>query len=140
MLIFDEETLHKLEQLGRTASRIKAGLMKGDRRSRKRGSSVEFADYRDYSPGDDLRRLDWNIFARLERPFIKLLEEEEDLAVHILIDASGSTDWPQKEGDLNKHQYAIRLAAALDQSFRGEHQMMAGGDWSEARPSRSLRR
>ena len=113
MLIFDEATLRKLEQLSLVASRVRVGLMKGERRSRKKGSSIEFADYREYSPGDDLRRLDWNVFARLERPFIKLLEEEEDLAVHILVDASASMNWPDSGGEVNKFQYAIRLAGAL---------------------------
>src|SRR5258706_4995555 len=93
--------------------------MKGERRSNKRGTSIEFADYRDYTRGDDLRHVDWNIFARLERPFIKLLEEEEDLTVHVLIDASESMDWPQEavlfgEGtDTHKFRYAQKLGAAL---------------------------
>ena len=78
--IFDEATLRKLEQLTLTADKVRIGQMKGDRRSKKRGTSIEFADYRNYTKGDDLRRLDWNVYARLERPFIKLLEEEEDLA------------------------------------------------------------
>lgn len=110
---FDESTLRKLEQLMLVADRVRAGVMKGDRRSRKRGSSIEFADYRDYARGDDLRRLDWNIFARLERPFIKLLEEEEDLAVHILLDGSRSMHWPAGEHEHNKFDYGRRLAAAL---------------------------
>jgi uncharacterized protein (DUF58 family) len=114
MEVFDEMTLRKLEQLSLVASRVRAGVMKGDRRSRKRGTSIEFADYRDYSRGDDLRRLDWNVYARLERPFIKLLEEEEDLAVHLLVDASASMDWPSgDELDENKLIYALRLAGAL---------------------------
>lgn len=111
--LFDEQTLRKLEQLTLVADRVRAGLMKGDRRSRKRGTSIEFADYRDYARGDDLRRLDWNVFARLERPFIKLLEEEEDLAVHVLIDGSRSMDWPPGDRELNKFNYARHLAAAL---------------------------
>lgn len=111
--LFDDTTLRKLEQLALVANRVRVGLMKGERRSRKRGSSIEFADYRDYSRGDDLRRLDWNVLARLERPFIKLLEEEEDLAVHILIDASASMDWPMGGGETCKFDYARRLAAAL---------------------------
>jgi uncharacterized protein (DUF58 family) len=72
MKIFDEATLRKLEQLTLVADRVRVGVMKGERRSRKRGTSIEFADYRNYAQGDDLRRLDWNVFARLERPFIKL--------------------------------------------------------------------
>src|SRR5258707_14747737 len=80
--LFDEKTLRKLDRLTLVASRVRSGVMKGERRSNKRGTSIEFADYRNYAQGDDLRRVDWNIFARLDRPFIKLLEEEEDLAVH----------------------------------------------------------
>ncbi len=110
-MIFDESTLRKLNQMELVATKVRAGVMKGERRSTKRGSSVEFADYRNYTPGDDLRRLDWNVYARLERPFIKLMEEEEDLAVHILLDGSRSMDWG--EGDMNKFIYARRLAAAL---------------------------
>lgn len=111
--LFDEQTLRQLEQLTLVAERVRAGMLKGDRRSRKRGSSVEFADYRDYTQGDDLRRLDWNVYARLERPFIKLLEEEEDLAVHLLLDNSRSMDWPARHEPLNKFDYARRLVAAL---------------------------
>lgn len=113
MLVFEESTLRKLERLSLVASQVRVGVMKGERRSRKRGTSIEFADYRDYTQGDDLRRLDWNIYARLERPFVKLLEEEEDLAVHLLVDASGSMDWPKEEEETNKFHYALRLAAAL---------------------------
>ncbi len=112
MTIFDESTLRKLEQLTLVAERVRAGTAQGDRRSTRRGSSIEFADYRDYAKGDDLRRLDWNVYARLQRPFIKLFEEEEDLAVHLLVDGSGSMDWPEP-GDQHKLTYAVRLAAAL---------------------------
>lgn len=110
-MLFSESTLRKLNQLTLVATRVRAGAVKGERRSSRRGSSVEFADYRNYAPGDDLRRLDWNIYARLDRPFIKLFEEEEDLAVHILLDGSRSMDWG--DGELHKFQYAQRLAAGL---------------------------
>jgi uncharacterized protein (DUF58 family) len=112
LTIFDESALRKLEQLALVADRVRVGVMKGERRSRKRGTSIEFADYRDYSRGDDLRRLDWNVYARLERPFVKLLEEEEDLAVHLVVDSSSSMDWPA-EPELNKLRYALLLAGAL---------------------------
>lgn len=110
--LFDEAALRKLEQLTLVADSVRVGVMKGERRSRKRGTSIEFADYRDYSRGDDLRRLDWNVYARLERPFIKLLEEEEDLAVHLLVDNSRSMDWPD-DPEQNKLRYALRLCGAL---------------------------
>jgi uncharacterized protein (DUF58 family) len=110
-MLFDEATLRKINQLSLVATRIRAGVMKGERRSSKRGTSIEFADYRDYTAGDDLRRLDWNVYARLDRPFIKLLEEEEDLAVHVLVDTSKSMDWG--EAKAHKLRYALCLAGAL---------------------------
>ncbi len=113
-LLLDEKTRRKLEQVMLSASRVRAGAMKGERRSIKRGTSIEFADYRNYVRGDDLRRLDWNIYGRLDRPYIKLLEDEEDLAVHLLLDVSASMDWPQDgEPDLNKLLFAKRLFAGL---------------------------
>jgi uncharacterized protein (DUF58 family) len=112
--LFDEKTRRKMEQLTLIATRVRAGAMKGERRSIKRGTSIEFADYRNYARGDDLRRLDWNIYARLDRPFIKLLEDEEDLAVHLILDASASMDWPQDgPRDQNKFRYGQRLLAGL---------------------------
>jgi len=93
------------------AQRVRAGSIKGERRSTKRGTAVEFADYRPYARGDDLRRVDWNVYARLERPFVKLLEEEEDLAVHLLLDSSGSMDWGQEP--VHKFRYGLRLVGAL---------------------------
>ncbi|CAG1013569.1 hypothetical protein ANAEL_04739 [Anaerolineales bacterium] len=110
-MLFDESILRKLNQLTLVASRIRSGAIKGERRSSHRGSSVEFADYRNYTAGDDLRRLDWNIYARLEKPFIKLLEEEEDLAAYVLIDGSRSMDWG--DGEEHKFNYALKLAAGL---------------------------
>ena len=96
------------------AGQVRAGAIKGERRSTKRGTSIEFADYRDYTPGDDLRRLDWNIYARLDRPLIKLFEDEEDLAVHLLIDTSASMDWGgEADAERDKFDYARRLIAGL---------------------------
>ncbi len=112
--IFDPATLRKFEQLTLVASQVRAGAIKGERRSTRRGTSIEFADYRDYVKGDDLRRVDWNIYARFERPFIKLLEEEEDLAVHFLIDTSASMDWPREDiRDHHKFVWAMRVMAGL---------------------------
>jgi uncharacterized protein (DUF58 family) len=115
-IVFDETTRRKLEQIMLVATQVRAGAMKGDRRSSKRGTSIEFADYRNYSPGDDLRRLDWNIYARLERPLTKLYEDEEDLAVHLLIDASASmagNDNAALPPDWHKFTFARRLLAGL---------------------------
>lgn len=99
----------KLDQLDILSRKIFAGRMKGERRSKRKGESVEFADYRNYVVGDDLRFLDWNIYARFERLLLKLFMEEEDLNVTVLFDVSRSMDW----GNPNKALYAKRVAAAL---------------------------
>lgn len=107
--LLDPEFMTRLEQLEIVSRKIFAGKIKGERRSKRRGESVEFADYRNYVVGDDLRFLDWNIYARLEKLFIKLFLEEEDLHVSILLDVSKSMDW----GSPSKIYYAKRVAAAL---------------------------
>ena len=89
--------------------KIFRGRMKGERRSPRKGQSVEFADFRNYVPGDDLRFVDWNTYARLEKLFLKMFLEEEDLHFYTLIDASSSMDF----GEPTKLQYAVQLAAAL---------------------------
>ncbi len=112
--LFDERTLRKLEQLMWVADKVRAGAIKGERRSAKRGTSIEFADYRNYARGDDPRRVDWNIYARLGRLMVKLREDEEDLAAYVLLDASASMDWPREDARAwHKFLYARRLAAGL---------------------------
>ena len=108
-VLFGEAFLRRLEQLELASRRLTAGRIKGERRSVRRGQSVEFADYRNYAHGDDLRQLDWNVYARLERLFIKLFVEEEDVTVHVLIDALRSMDF----GEPNKLAFARRAAGAL---------------------------
>ena len=107
--LLDAAFLRHLEQLGLLSKKIFLGKLKGERRSKKRGISIEFADYRDYSKGDDLRFLDWNIFGRLDRLFTKLFHEEEDLYLYILIDTSASMGF----GNPDKAWFARRVAAAL---------------------------
>jgi uncharacterized protein (DUF58 family) len=107
--VFDEAFLRQLERLMLVTRKAVRGGMKGVRRSSRRGVSVEFADYRNYTMGDDLRTLDWNIYARLEKLFIKLFVEEEDVTVHILLDASGSMG----TGAPDKLLFGKRAAAAL---------------------------
>ncbi|MBA2255338.1 MAG: DUF58 domain-containing protein [Chloroflexi bacterium] len=107
--VFDEGFLRQLERLMLVSRTAVHGGIKGVRRSAKRGQSVEFTDYRNYIAGDDLRALDWNVYARLEKLFIKLFVEEEDVTVHILLDASGSMDG----GSPDKLQFGKRAAAAL---------------------------
>lgn len=108
-MLFEETFLRKLERLSVMSRRAMSGQLQGERRSPKRGQSVEFADFRPYTPGDDFRRIDWNAYARLERFFLKLFVEEEDLTVHILVDVSRSMDW----GQPSKLEYALRAAGAL---------------------------
>ncbi len=98
-----------LDRLDVSTRRVFAGKMQGERRSKSRGRSVEFEDFRPYVPGDDLRHVDWNVFARLDRLFIKIFQEEQDLALNIVVDASASMD----AGNPNKLIFAQRVAMAL---------------------------
>ncbi len=107
--VFDEKFLRQLERLLLIMKRPVRGGLKGGRRSVKRGQSVEFADFRDYSLGDDLRQLDWNVLARLEKLFIKLYVEEEDVTISFLLDCSAS----MAAGNPPKLVFAKRAAAAL---------------------------
>ncbi len=99
----------KISQLDYTSKKIFAGKLKGERRSKKRGESVEFADHRPYVEGDDLRHIDWNIFGRLDRLFLKLFLEEEDLALHIVLDCSASGDCGQPHKFLFMQQLTMAL-------------------------------
>lgn len=101
--------LAKLERMELVSRKIFRGRMKGERKSRRKGQSVEFADFRNYVAGDDLRFIDWNMYARLDKLFLKLYLEEEDLHFYTLIDVSPSMQF----GSPTKLQYAKQLAAAL---------------------------
>jgi uncharacterized protein (DUF58 family) len=103
------ELLAKLQRLELVSRKIFRGRLKGERRSPRKGQSVEFADFRPYVRGDDLRRLDWNLYARLEKLFLKLFLEEEDLHFYALVDTSGSMGF----GSPTKLDWAKQLAAAL---------------------------
>jgi len=132
--LFDPTFLRKLERLSLVARRARQDPFRGDRRSVRRGQSIEFADYRNYVRGDDLRALDWNIYARLERPFIKLFEEEIEQTVHILLDASGSMDWPPAPAAHHKWQFARRLAVALGYIALAGHDRLFVAGLSAAQP------
>ena len=103
------ELIARLDRLEVLSRKVFSGKLPGERRSKRRGTSVEFDDYRNYVAGDDLRRIDWNVFARMDRFFIKLFREEEDQALHLVIDASASMD----AGDPSKLVLAQRIAMAL---------------------------
>ena len=106
--------LAKLSRMDVVARRAVRGARSGERRSRKRGGGLEFSEHRDYEPGDDLRFVDWNVFARLDRLVTKVFIEEEDLTVALLIDASASMDW----GNPNKFLFARRMALCLSMAAR----------------------
>jgi len=107
--LLDPDFMTKLERLELVSRKIFVGKLKGERLSKRRGTSVEFADYRNYAVGDDLRFVDWNIYGRLDRLFLKLFLEEEDLHVYVLVDTSES----MRFGDPPKLHYAKQVAAAL---------------------------
>lgn len=107
--LLSPELLGRLERLELVSRKIFRGRLKGERRSTRKGQSVEFADFRNYVPGDDLRFIDWNLYARLDKMFLKLFQEEEDLHFHALLDASESMNF----GNPTKLHFAKQLAAAL---------------------------
>jgi uncharacterized protein (DUF58 family) len=108
-LLLEPEFLARLERLTLLSRRLYRSGVRGERRSGTLGRGVEFADYRSYQVGDDFRYVDWNIYSRLDRLFVKLFSEEEDINVHLFIDASRSMSW----GQPSKLDYAVRVAAAL---------------------------
>ncbi|MDP2627950.1 MAG: DUF58 domain-containing protein [Candidatus Rokubacteria bacterium] len=107
--LLSRDFLVQLERLALLSRRSFRGRVKGERRSPRKGISVEFSDYRPYGRGDDLRYVDWNIYGRLDRLYVKLFVDEEDLCLHLLLDASASMGF----GEPSKLAYAARLAAAL---------------------------
>jgi uncharacterized protein (DUF58 family) len=125
--LLDEEFIARLRELELVSRKITSGKMKGERRSKRRGQSTEFADYRPYVPGDDIRFLDWNIYGRLDRLFLKLFLEEEDLRVNFLIDRSPS----MRFGDPDKFDYAKKVVAALSVIGLSNYDRVRIGAFSE---------
>lgn len=107
--LFSEEFLKKLEYLHMVSRKTFTGSVRADRRTRKVGSGIEFADHRKYTRGDDFRYIDWNVYGRIDRLLLRLFEEEEDLHIYILIDVSRS----MLIGDPLKLHYAMKVGAAL---------------------------
>lgn len=108
-LLLEPEFLARLERLTLRSRRLYRSGIRGERRSATMGRGVEFADYRPYQVGDDFRYVDWNIYSRLDRLFVKLFSEDEDVSVHLFVDSSRSMGW----GRPSKLDYAVRTAAAL---------------------------
>ena len=107
--LLSPEMFARLERLELVSRKVFRGRMKGERKSKRKGQSVEFHDFRNYVPGDDLRLIDWNLYARLDQLFLKLFQEEEDLHFYAFVDASESMNF----GDPTKLHVAKQLAAAL---------------------------
>lgn len=107
--LFDDEFQRKLDYLAVVSKRVFSGAMRAERRTKKTGSGVEFADHRDYTAGDDIRAIDWHAYQRFQRLLIRLYEEEEDLSIYFIIDSSSSMGF----GDGEKLRHAKRLCAAL---------------------------
>ncbi|GIW77366.1 MAG: hypothetical protein KatS3mg104_2429 [Phycisphaerae bacterium] len=107
--LLDSDVMSRLDQLNLLSRKILNGKINGEFRSNRKGRSLELADFKNYTVGDDLRFLDWNSYARLDRLFVKLFREEGDLSLHVLIDTSGSENY----GTPNKFRYMQTLAAAL---------------------------
>ncbi len=108
-ILLSPQLLAQLERLELVSRKIFRGRMKGERKSKRKGQSVEFADFRNYVAGDDLRFIDWNLYARLDKLFLKLFLEEEDLHFFALVDTSASMEF----GEPTKLAYAKQLAASL---------------------------
>ncbi|MGH2534164.1 MAG: DUF58 domain-containing protein [Thermomicrobiales bacterium] len=111
--LFTEELLARLRRMTVVSSRTIAEGLTGEHRSKRRGSAPEFSDFKSYSQGDDYRRIDWNLYARLDEVFIRLSEITTELTVHVLLDASNSMDWRGEEETPTKLRYAQKLAGAL---------------------------
>jgi uncharacterized protein (DUF58 family) len=107
--LFGDDFQRKLDYLALVSRRVFAGRLRAERRTKKSGSGVEFADHRDYQPGDDFRTLDWNVYQRFEKLLVRLYEEEEDLAIYFILDTSASMGF----GDGRKLKYGKKVAAAL---------------------------
>lgn len=117
--LFDDDFQRKLEYLALVSRRVFSGRLRAERRTKKSGSGVEFADHRDYQPGDDFRSLDWNVYQRFEKLLVRLYEEEEDLAIYFILDASssmqfgGASSEPSTASAGRKMAYAKKVVAAL---------------------------
>jgi uncharacterized protein (DUF58 family) len=107
--LFDEEFLKKLEYLKLISNRMLPGHMRGEHRARKKGSGVEFADYRPYVSGDDTKDVDWKAYLRLDKLILRIFDEEADLPIYLFVDSSLSMGF----GDPSKFDYARKVAAAL---------------------------
>lgn len=138
------EWLPKLERLTLSTGRRVAGTLQGKRRSRKLGSSLEFADYRNYTPGDDIRRFDWGVYARTGKPFIRQFMDEQELLVSIYVDCSASMGFGEKSAAVaasgravpSKLTFAKQLAAAIGYIALCSYERLQGACYNDVRHTR----
>lgn len=142
--LLSSELIARLDPLDLSSKKVFFGKLKGERRSKKRGQSVEFADHRPYSTGDDIRHIDWNIFARLDQIFMKMFLEEEDLSLQLVLDCSASSDCgePSKFLFMQKAVMALGYVGLVNLNRVGATAMGAGdsGVVSNVRDLRGRRR
>src|SRR5688572_19875846 len=108
-LLLNAGEIRLLDGLRLMPKRISGGRIRGERLTRKKGVSIEFADFRDYVDGDDVRHLDWNVLARMQSPVIRTYQDEEDIAIYVMVDCSSSMNF----GEPSKFVAAKKLAAAI---------------------------
>lgn len=111
--LLTNDVLESLQRLAIASQRVQTGGFAGEHRSKLRGVSPEFADFKSYSPGDDFRRVDWNLYARFDELFVRLSEVTTDLSVHFLLDASASMDWRSREDLPTKFRFARQITGAI---------------------------
>lgn len=135
------ELMRRLDRLDVVSRKIFAGKLPGERRSKKRGQSIEFDDFRPYVPGDDLRHIDWNVYARLDRLFIKLFREDEDLSVVLVLDCSSSMDVGSPSKLVFAHQLAMAVGyvALVNQNRLSAARFDQSGRVEQLRPMRGRR-
>ncbi|HEY2492108.1 MAG TPA: DUF58 domain-containing protein [Paenibacillus sp.] len=143
--LLSSQLLPRLERLSLGAGRRVAGTLQGKRRSRRLGSSLEFADYRPYSPGDDIRRFDWSVYARTGKPFIRQFMDEQELMVSLYVDCSTSMDFGERKAKANtdgasevptKLLYAKQLAASIGYIALCSYERLQAVNYSRSLDSR----
>jgi len=111
--LLSSELMTSLRRMRISAPRVQRGTFAGEHRSRRRGTSPEFTDFKSYTPGDDIRRVDWNLYARLDTLFVRVSEVTTDLTVHLVVDSSVSMDWRSDGSPVTKAHFGRQLAAVL---------------------------
>ena len=133
----DPDVIARIADLGLRSRRLVEGAINGQHKSPFHGFNIEFATYREYAPGDDLRRLDWRVFARSDRHYIKQYEEESNARVTFVVDASASMNYKGAKADLTKFDYGATMVVALAMLSRGNKTRSASSCSTSRRPKSS---